>query len=72
MKQKVFDLAVTGDLLLPSGILKKGTLYVEAERIAALSQGPDRLPVKEHIDASNKFVFPGAICVDSRFGSLNR
>ena len=73
MAQHLFDLAITGDICFGGHVVRGGTLLVEGERIAGITdQTSDRVEqirARQLIDAKGKWVLPGAI--DSHVHSLS-
>lgn len=63
MNQLNYDLAVTGNLVLGDSVLENGTLLVKDGRIAAISDRRDGFTAEQQIDATGKYVMPGAIDV---------
>ncbi|MDY3868001.1 MAG: allantoinase AllB [Pyramidobacter sp.] len=59
----MFDLALlNGMIVTPEGVFK-GNLYAANGKIAALTDSAHRLEARQVLDASGKYVFPGAIDV---------
>lgn len=69
MNRHVFDLAITGNVLLGGHVIEGGTVLIDGERISAVIEGPDGFQSKTHIRAEGKWVLPGAI--DSHVHSLS-
>src|SRR5690554_3123598 len=56
-----YDLAVRGDLVLPTGVLKDGWIVVSSGRIAGILEASARPDAHRVLEASGKWVFPGAV-----------
>jgi allantoinase len=63
MSQAVYDLAVSGNIVLGDSVLENATLLVKDGRIAAISDQVEGLSAEKHINADQKYIFPGAIDV---------
>ena len=57
---QTFDRVITGDLVLPDGILEKGYVAVRGEVIAAIGQG-EPPPAEATEDHGGRLVFPGLV-----------
>lgn len=63
MSQIVYDLAVSGNIVLGDAVLENSTVLVKAGRVAAISDTREGFRAEKTIDAGQKYIFPGAIDV---------
>lgn len=62
VSKPAYELTVRGDLVLPGGVLlKNGTIAVREGRIAAIAGEDACIQAERHIDATGRFVLPGAV-----------
>lgn len=61
MSDQRFDLAITGDILLGSCVIRDGTILVRGERISSIRDKAEGFQSKTHIQAHGKWVLPGVI-----------
>jgi len=66
---RVFDLAVTGDILFGSHVIEGGTVLVSGEKISGIVDHTESFQSKTHIRSEGKWVLPGII--DSHVHSLS-
>lgn len=64
-----FDLAIQGDLVLPSGIVRGGWLAIREGVIAGLFSHRERPEARRTLDAQGKWVLPGGIDAHVHSGS---
>jgi len=69
VKQQVFDLAITGNILFGSHVIEGGTLLVNGEKVAGIVNDPKDIQSKTHIRVDGHWVLPGII--DSHVHSLS-
>ncbi len=69
MNDPVFDLAVTGNILLGDHVIEGGTVLVSGEKIAGIIGQGEGFQSKTHIQAEGKYILPGII--DSHVHSLS-
>jgi allantoinase len=69
MRNRVFDLSITGNILYGSHVIEGGTLLLEKEKISAITDNSRGFHSKNHIDANGKWILPGVI--DSHVHSLS-
>lgn len=63
MSSIVYDLAVSGDVVLGEQVLENSTVLIKGGRVAAIHSGTEGFTAEERIDAKGKYIFPGAIDV---------
>lgn len=63
MSSIVYDLAVSGDVVLGEEILENATVLVKGGKVAAIHSGAEGFSAEQRIDAAGKYIFPGAIDV---------
>lgn len=61
MSDQLFDLAITGDILLGGCVIRDGTILVRGERISSIRDNAEGFQSKTHIKAHGKWVLPGVI-----------
>jgi len=64
-----FDMAIQGDLVLPSGVVKGGWLAIREGRIAGIFSSQERPEAHRTLDAQGKWVLPGGIDAHVHSGS---
>ena len=69
MSSHVFDLAVTGNILLGEQWIEGGTLLVDGGRISGITDSSVHFQTKNHLHADGKWVLPGM--VDGHVHSLS-
>jgi allantoinase len=69
LNNPVFDLAVTGDIVLGNHVIDGGTVLVSGEKIAGIIGQAEGFQSKTHIRAEGKYILPGII--DSHVHSLS-
>ena len=69
MNQRIFDIAITGNILFGNYVIEGGTVLVSGEKISAIVDKTEVFQSKIHIQANDKWVLPGII--DSHVHSLS-
>jgi allantoinase len=69
LNEPIFDLAITGNIVVGGQVIDGGTLLVSGERISAITDGLKGFRSNHHIRADGKWVLPGVI--DSHVHSLS-
>ncbi len=57
----MYDLLIKGGTLVTSAEIMKANIYVQGEKIAAITEESDIMEAKKVIDAAGKYVYPGFI-----------
>lgn len=69
MNQRIFDSAITGNILFGNRVIEGGTVLVSGEKISGVIDQAEGFQSKIHIRADGKYVLPGII--DSHVHSLS-
>lgn len=69
MNRPIFDLAVTGNILLGDQVIEGGTVLVSGEKIAGIIGQAEGFQSKTHVRAEGNYILPGII--DSHVHSLS-
>jgi allantoinase len=69
MSENVYDLAVSGDVVMEDVVVENGTVLVKGEHVAAVCTGSEPFEAKQHLGGPGKLILPGVI--DSHVHSLS-